>query len=219
MVSAETIPRNKHGQKLGRKGLLTRKRIMKNAVNLLRVRPYSDLTVADVTYEADVSSSSFYVYFDDIEDLMFACVEEATQDISGVLDVLDEEWTVANLRTQIDRFVKAYERLWEMHRLELRIRNLEADKGNARFLQLRYDSSFEIVSGLEAKVIEAHPKIKNALALASVVFAALERVVAAEVAPVRNPRANKLTRRKISSSVSDLIYLLLYRGALEFTQQ
>ena len=75
---------NQYGQKMGAKGQLTRQRIMSIALKMLDNSSYKDLTVSDLAAKAKVSNATFYVYFKDIEDVLFACVEAASLDKCNV---------------------------------------------------------------------------------------------------------------------------------------
>jgi len=201
---------NKHGQKMGRKGLIMRKKIMEKALELIEDSSYKDLTVADVAYEAGTSTSTFYVYFDDIEDVLFACVEEAAQDLNSIMSVLNTQWTEKNMKSKVTEFVDNYMKLWEKHTVELRIRNQEADQGNLRFLQFRMDSTREIIEGLERKVTEAQPEAKNPNALAIVLFTAMERLAATNFRAISGQ--TRLTRRKLNDAIKELWLMLLVKG-------
>ena len=201
---------NKHGQKMGRKGLVMRKRIMEKALELIRDSSYKDLTVADVAYEADTSTSTFYVYFADIEDVLFACVEEADQDLSSIMDVLNREWTKENMDSMVSEFVDSYTNIWEKHAVELRICNQEADQGNIRFLQFRLDSTKDIIEGLEKKVAEAQPHTNNPLSLTLVLFTAMERLAGANFRSMAGP--TRVTRKKLNDAIKELWMMLLMKG-------
>ena len=66
---AKEVRNNLHGQKMGRKGTETRQRIMDVTLEMLKQLSYKDLSVSEVAAEAGVSSSTFYVYFEDIEEV------------------------------------------------------------------------------------------------------------------------------------------------------
>ena len=198
---------NKYGQKMGRKGLAMRRRIMEKALELIRDSSYKDLTVADVAYEAGTSTSTFYVYFADIEDVLFACVEEADRDLGSIMEVLNREWTADNRDAMVSAFVDSYMRIWEKHAVELRVLNQEADQGNIRFLQLRLDSSRDIIEALEKKVMEVRPHAKNALSQAMVLFTAMERLAGANIRAMTGPM--RITRKKLNDAVKALWTMLL----------
>jgi len=200
---------NKHGQKMGRKGLLTRKRIMDKALQLSKNTSYKNVTVAGVAFEAEISTSSFYVYFDDMDDVFFACIQEAAQDMNSVLSILDEKWDKANLRSKVGLFIDEYMKLWGKHTTELLIRNIEADQGNLRFSQLRYKSVQAILEGLEKKILETQPEVKNAYPLAVVLFTAIERLAAHKY---RGILTRRLTPRKINEAIADILLAFLANG-------
>ena len=208
MVEKELL--NKHGQKMGRKGLIMRKRIMDKALELIRDSSYKDLTVADVAYEAGTSTSTFYVYFADIEDVLFACVEEAALDLHSIMEVLNREWTRENMQAMVSEFVDTYMKIWEKHAVELRIRNQEADQGNLRFLQFRLKSTKDIIEGLDKKVAEAQPQVKNSQSLALVLFTAMERLAGINLRAMPGPA--RTTRKKLNEAIKDLWMMLLIKG-------
>ena len=195
---------------MGRKGLLTRKRIMEKTLKLIKTTSYKDVTVADVAFEAGTSTSSFYVYFDDIEDVLFACIQDAAQDMNSILVILEQNWSKDDIRSKVQQFIDEYMKLWERHTTELLIRNIEADQGNLRFSQLRYNSVKAIIEGLEKKISEAQPDVKNAYPLAVVLFTAIERMAAHNY---RGLISRRLTPRKLNEALSDIILALLVHGA------
>ena len=160
---------------MGRKGLEMRKRIMEKTIELVSEASYRDLTVADVAQGSGTSTSTFYVYFNDIEDVLFSCVQEASEDVSSVLSVLKQDWPLESLEACVDQFVDTYMKVWEKNAVELRIRNQEADQGNERFLKFRVESTKTIISALEQKLLQAKPEIQNARSLVLVLFTSMER--------------------------------------------
>ena len=66
---------NKNGQLLGRKGMETRKRMMEAARRLLATRSPFDLTALLITREAKSAPATFYVYFDDVQDVTIFIVD------------------------------------------------------------------------------------------------------------------------------------------------
>lgn len=200
---------NKHGQKMGRKGLIMRKRIMDTVLELIRDSSYKDLTVAEVAFQAGTSTSTFYVYFADIEDVLFACVEDADQDLNQIMEVLNQDWNRSNLEVKVSEFVDTYMRIWEKHSVELRIRNLEADQGNLRFLQYRLDSTKDMLECLEKKVSQAHPQASNPLSLALVLFTSMERVAGVNYRAIG---ATRISRKKLNNAIKELWMMLLLSG-------
>src|ERR1700748_398412 len=84
---------NLYGQKLGRKGAETRARLMKAAANLLEKRSIMELTVGDIASAAGTSSSAFYVYFDDVTEVVLAVARTIEQMTPEIKALLSEGWT------------------------------------------------------------------------------------------------------------------------------
>src|SRR5262245_56271589 len=67
---------------LGNKGKETRQLLMATARRLLdQVSPLS-LSAAAISKEAGTSPATFYVYFDNVEDILWALCDEITEDVS-----------------------------------------------------------------------------------------------------------------------------------------
>lgn len=198
---------NQYGQKMGRKGLLTRQRIMSIALKMLGNSSYKDLTVSDLAAKAKVSNATFYVYFKDIEDVLFACVEAASLDMNAMFDILNETWTSENLKSQLEKFVDSFNTLWEKHRVELRIRNIEADQGNARFLNFRQLSTIELLNRFGEKLAELNPRLENPEYISMVIYTAMERLAALNQMGILG--SNSISRRGLDDAIVELLYMAL----------
>ncbi|MFV8817975.1 TetR/AcrR family transcriptional regulator [Haliea sp. E17] len=199
--------RNLHGQKMGRKGRETRQRIMDVTLEMLKSRSYKDLTVSDVAFEADVSSSTFYVYFEDIEDVLFACVQAAALNLDPLYEVFNVPWTPENLEANIRKFVDIYGELWEKYRIELRVRNLEADQGNLRFLNMRIETTRGLLQALGKKIAQINPSLENPQQIAIAIHAAMGALAAQHDIGVAG--ATKQTRKQLSAGIVELLYRAL----------
>lgn len=198
---------NQHGQKMGRKGRETRQKIMNVTLQMLEHRSYKDLTVAEVAQDAGVSSSTFYVYFEDIEDVLFACVENAALDLGELYDTLRQEWNSDNLESAVQQFVDVYNKLWEKYRVELRVRNLEADQGNLRFLNIRVQTTKEMLQLLGKKIAQLNPSLKHPQQIAVVIHAAMGTLAAQHDIGITG--ATRQTRKQLSAGVVEMICRLL----------
>lgn len=175
------VTTNKQGQSLGRKGQATRQRLMHAASKLLKTHSPVELTAVSVAKIAKTSSATFYMYFDDIKDILLALSDAAGQKMGDALEVLDEDWRLDNLETQASRLVDVFDRVWNTHREILRYRNMEADRGDVSFEKLRMDVYVPFVELLAQRMIGMCPgdqKISrgDARALASVLHGAMERM-------------------------------------------
>ncbi len=184
---SKLIDKNKHGQSLGRKGRETKERLLNAARDLLQTNSPVHLTVVSVAKKAKSSSATFYLYFDDVRSLLLVLSEDAETDMKVVHDVLDEPWDPQLLDLDhAARVVQAYVSVWDKHRAVLRYRNLEADRGDAEFENIRLRTTVRIVSRFADHIFAAVPKkssftFNDALAEASVLVAAMERLAATDI--------------------------------------
>jgi AcrR family transcriptional regulator len=199
--------RNLLGQKMGRKGRDTRQRVMDAALELLKTSSYKDLSVSEIASEAELSNASFYVYFKDVEEVLYACVEAAALDLGELHAVLDAEWTPKNVREQVKQFVDIYNELWEKYRVELRVRNLEADQGNLRFLNLRIETTKTMLQKLSSKIAKLNPKLEYPQQIAVAIHAAMGGLAAQN--DIGITAATRQTRKKLNAGVTEMICTLL----------
>jgi AcrR family transcriptional regulator len=169
-------------QELGRKGLETRRRLMTATQELLQTMSAVSLTAAAIARQAKTSSATFYVYFDDVSDVVLALAAEASDDVDAVMATL-ETWRDGQATEEGARaFFNIYRAYWDEHRAILGIRNMEADRGDPRFLRIRGNVGLRIIRELGALIREGHPHDslteEQAVARATVIFAAIERIAA-----------------------------------------
>lgn len=177
---------NKQGQELGQKGRATRRRLMDVTRRLLKTESPMGLTAVKIAQEAGTSSATFYMYFDDVKDMMYALGQSAVDDMANVCVVLDEPWDPSAVEVaHARRLVEAFDAVWDRHREVLRYRNLEADRGDPRFEQQRVEYYMPFIERLADRILAAYPPGKrprkgDAYAEASVIHAALEGIAATD---------------------------------------
>lgn len=175
---------NKNGQLLGRKGMETRKRMMEAARRLLATRSPFDLTALLITREAKSAPATFYVYFDDVQDVLYAMSADIA---SEIVDLFEDDRLLRNPERYFEDaigFVRAFNGVWDRHSDILLYRNLEADRGNPRFNALRTQGAIPIMNALFDRISSAYqptsrPRRSAIYAEAVVFFVALERLAAA----------------------------------------
>lgn len=180
---------------------------MDAALELLKTTSYKDLTVSEIVGEAELSNATFYVYFKDVEEVLFACVQAAALDLGGLHDILDADWTEENLKDQASRFVALYNELWEKYSIELRVRNLEADQGNLRFLNLRVEATREMLQKLGKKIALLNPGLEHPQQIAVAIHAAMGSLAAQHDIGISG--AARQTRKKLNAGVVEMICTLL----------
>ncbi|MBV9842357.1 MAG: TetR/AcrR family transcriptional regulator [Sphingomonadaceae bacterium] len=155
---------------------------MAAAQELLQTMSAVSLTATAIARKASTSSATFYVYFDDVSDVVLALAREASEDLGAVHAVL-AAWR-AGKDTQVGArdFFEIYRAYWDRHRAILGIRNMEADRGDQRFLAIRSRAGMSIIAELAALIREGHPDGSltedQSIARATVIFAAIERLAA-----------------------------------------
>lgn len=199
--------RNLLGQKMGRKGRETRQKIMDAVLELLKTSSYKDLSVSDIASQADLSNATFYVYFKDVEELLYACVLAAALDLDELHAILDSEWSADNVREKVRRYVEVYNELWEKYRVELRVRNLEADQGNLRFLNLRIETTRDLLQKLGKKIARMNPDLEHPYQIAVAIHAAMGGLAAQHDIGINS--TTRQTRKKLNAGVAEMIYAIL----------
>jgi AcrR family transcriptional regulator len=167
------------GRALGRRGALTRRRLLNATSQLLETRGLRDLRVVDIARAVGTSPATFYQYFRDVEHAVLVLADDAAEDLGAVVAGLDEPWTDASARRMVAAFVDS----WGGHRAVLRTRNLAAQEGDQRFRAVRNASLRPITEALAAKIAESQRDGRvdldlSPIAAASAMVAMTERVAA-----------------------------------------
>lgn len=134
----QTITTNKQGQELGRKGHTSRLRLMEAAERLLKIHSPVSLTAVSIAKEAKMSSAAFYLYFEDVRNVLLALSEVAASQMAEAHQILQQPWdpNVPDFKHALE-VVTAFHKVYDHHRAVLRFCNLEADRGDPRFEQVR----------------------------------------------------------------------------------
>ena len=174
---------NQNGQVLGPKGRDTRERLMRAAGKLLATHTVSELQVADIAAEAGTSKAAFYRYFPDASAAALAVVATCTQSTDALLQLAAADWPAADAFAQAAVFVRMYIKTWERHAAILRMRNLAAEAGDARFSAARERGVRPLQDALAARVRRAQDdgRMTSELtpaATAGALIALLERMAA-----------------------------------------
>jgi AcrR family transcriptional regulator len=186
----KTVTTNKQGQCLGEKGRATRARLMTAARTLLKKVSPLELTAVSIAQEAKTSSATFYMYFDDVKDIMFALSEAVGEDMKAVHEVLEEPWNPADIDLERAwRLIKTFDSIWQKHREILRYRNLEADRGDDRFERLRVQTYMPVIELMAKIIISAYPAGRRpqkheAFAEAAVLYGSVEAIASTDPAVI-----------------------------------
>jgi AcrR family transcriptional regulator len=170
---------NRRGQVLGRKGLRTRAGIIDETVGLLETLPAHQITMAAVTKRLDLDAAAFYLYFEDIGDVLIAALGAVADDLAALIPILSRAWARSETFERAFEFVDAYHDVWVRHAMILRARNVLSDTGDARFLEARMSAAQPLAFALSDK-LEAHftvedPHPVSPFGMASLLIMAVER--------------------------------------------
>src|SRR5215204_5180787 len=143
------------GRALGRRGALTRRRLLKATAELLETHGIRDLRVVDIAREVGTSPATFYQYFRDVEDAVLALTAEVGEELAPVDELISRPWTGPSGLDAAREMVDAFIRYWDGHRAVLRTRNLAAQEGDVRFRQVRNNSLRPITDHLATTVSES----------------------------------------------------------------
>jgi len=172
------VSHNLLGQRLGRKGLVTRQRILTAARHLLDNRD-TPISLSAVAREASLSMTAIYLYFADLTELLLALLvpvaEEAEE--SHIAD-MREHWSDDQLTGRCHRFIQAYHRYWEAHAGLLLLRNQLADAGDERMKENRIAASTPLIALTVGQMGGAQDRLLfNHRAMAAVLITGVDRVM------------------------------------------
>jgi len=175
--ACEKVSHNLNGQKLGRKGKITRERILAATLELLDEDREEPITLTMVARRSSLGMSSLYNYFNDLTELILAVLEPvmATAEVS-YQNMLRKYWPDEELGARCYEFLRAYNGFWERNTRLLHLRNSIADDRDDRMFMYRISSTQPMISLLAAQI---DPNGKSdgspAYAMATVLMTGIER--------------------------------------------
>lgn len=196
------------------KSELTRARLCAAAARLIEQKSLRQITVSELTTLAGVAPSTFYIYFADVDGAVLALLEDANASMPD-LPAFTRAITLPRLEATVRDLVQEYLAFWDKYYALLRIRNLAADEGEARFREARGKMLGPLLFALAEKIEEMRgedltPRTPP-LAIASVVSGSMERL--ASFIRFRHASPDMSRKRLIDAEVF-LICQLLGKGAV-----
>lgn len=202
---------NKDGQAIGRKGAETRGRLLAAALDLISTMAADKVTASGIARAASLASQTFYLYFDDVDEVLLHLSAVAAEDTGELIAELDLPWRSDQTRLHAERFVSAFYRYWDKHRAILNIRNFRADGGQAAFAKIRNESAVPIVGRIADRIRAAQGENtvsdRDAFARAVIVYSAIERM-AARYASIHFV-SDELDSDDLKRAETDILTLLL----------
>jgi AcrR family transcriptional regulator len=204
------VSHNLNGQRLGRKGRVTRERILAAALDLIETSE-QPVTLARVARRASLGMTSVYNYFPDLTDLLLAVLEPVMATAQeDYLSELHERWPDAGLYAQCYRFVRRYHGFWSRHARLLHMRNSLADHNDARMMQHRIASTRPIIHLLVRQMGDEPLGLGPHTSMATVLMIGIER----SVTLVTDPELRRMVA--MGPEVSEDRYLVPGARLMEF---
>lgn len=174
---AGEVVHNLNGQRLGRKGLVTRGRILEAARKLIDERDDLQISLSAIAAEASLGMTSLYNYFGDLADVVLALLDElATEAEAAYLVRMRQRWTDDELADQCRQFVFAFFEFWAQNANIYHVRNNLTDRRDPKMIAYRVPVAEEmiglIVFQMDGSVAERDDRSNS---MASAVFMGIER--------------------------------------------
>ncbi|MEM8936504.1 MAG: TetR family transcriptional regulator [Pseudomonadota bacterium] len=164
-----------------RKGERTRLRIMEVTERILGSRRLKDITVAEIAAQAAVSPGTFYNYYKDVTDVVLEAVSRLPVHSPSLLALFDTPWVGLEAEHRARQLVEDYVETWDHHSTLFRVRNLAAEEGDVRFIDVRMRSAQPLLEAISTHVSRLQtegrmPADQKPEAVAGALLAMLERV-------------------------------------------
>lgn len=171
------VSHNLHGQRLGRKGRVTRERILATAIELIETSD-EPVTLARVARSASLGMTSVYNYFPDMTELLLAALEPVMATArEDYLLMLGDRWPDEGLYDHCYAFVRRYHDFWQRHSRLLHLRNAMADHQDVRMLRHRIEGSRPIIALLVRQMSDEPLGLGPHTSMATMVMIGIERSV------------------------------------------
>lgn len=184
----EAVSHNLNGQKLGRKGRVTRERILAAAVELISESADAQISLSAVARKASLGMTSLYVYFSDLTELLLAVLEPIMHEAGteeGYFKLVGEYWPDDRLEDCCRAFVKSYYDFWTRHSRLLHLRNNMADRYDERMMGARVRSAQPLIAQFRKQLtLPGQPVSVSSGEMASVLMTGIERAVTVATDPV-----------------------------------
>ena len=132
------IVHNLNGQRLGRKGLITRQRILTVASKLIAEQDDLQISLSSIAAEASLGMTSLYNYFSDLTDVLLALLEDVMVEAEDAyLAQIRDRWDDEMLAHECRQFVNAFYSFWSKHANIFHLRNNYADKRDTKMITHR----------------------------------------------------------------------------------
>ena len=208
--SSSDVNTNKQGQKLRRKGRLTRNKFLDQTFSLLHSQPLDQITVPNIASRVGLSTATFYLYFTDIDEIYLELSERAGKDLHFLLEFVKDPWPLAKNYECSLVFVTAFLNVVRLHRPVIHLRNARADRNDKRFDKVRLRSALPLIEALGRQLHRSEsedrtPDIDFAECTGAALFTGLERLSIRLCGPDEIPEDTELMLRAQAQIIADSI--------------
>lgn len=177
----EAVSHNLNGQKLGRKGRVTRERILAATVELINEATDTPISLSAVARRAGLGMTSLYVYFSDLTELLMAVLEPVMHEAGepgGYFNLIANHWPDDQLEDCCRLFVQAYYDFWKKHSRILHLRNSLSDQYDQRMMLARIRSAQPVIALFRQQLLAPGKHAEQVGGdMASILMTGLERAV------------------------------------------
>ena len=148
------------GRVPGRRGLLTRARLLEHTRDLIGTTSYRDLKVVDIARAAGMSPATFYQYFPDAEAALLALADELVGEGRERLtrDLREGPWSGKEAYDTCERVSSSFLSFWSDHGSLLAVIDLAALEGDQRFRDIRTSMLNAVNEAIAAVVADQQNK-------------------------------------------------------------
>ena len=179
------VSHNLAGQRLGRKGLETRERILAAMLRLLDEPDGPPVTLTSVAQEAAIRPTNLYLYFPDFEALLLAALDRVMETADAAfIDLSRHRWADEKLSERCLEFTRAHYRFWKRHMRILHMRNAfaETDRRIAKHRQVGAGPLLEVLRfQMDGKATDQNDQKSQ---MATVALIGFERVATVVTGPL-----------------------------------
>ncbi len=201
---------NLQGQAIGAKGARTRQRIIEATNSLLQSVPLRDVSISDIAKTAGTSTSTVYLYFQDVPDVALAGLKQIRNSVPDFMSLVASDWD-ALTRERAECLVEQYIGWWQSHRALFRVGNLAADEGDKRFIVSRDEALRPLLTRITDRVAARQyagrlPPDLHPPAVAGAIVSMIERLA---LTPNIETSSSGVTLKTISRAAAFFLCLLV----------
>lgn len=173
-----SVSHNLAGQKLGRKGRITRERILKAAAELIEEGGDETITLSAIARRASLGLTSLYNYFSDLTEVILALLEPVTgEGREEFIGIVRDYWPDDVLAERCLAFVQAYHRYWARNSGLLHLRNSMADQFDVRMMRQRVETANPVITYCSRQMAPEDTSDGSARPYATVLMTGVERSI------------------------------------------